>query len=53
MNRFEIVFILEHLRQGLPPNARMEFTAETAISMLGFKAEAAVVGEDRREELGL
>jgi dipeptidyl aminopeptidase/acylaminoacyl peptidase len=42
MNRFEIVFIPEQMRQGLPPGSRMEFPAETAISMLGFKAEAVV-----------
>lgn len=42
MNRFEIVFIPEQMRQGLPPNSRMEFPAETAISMLGFKAEEVV-----------
>lgn len=42
MNRFEIVFIPEHMRQGLPPGARMEFPAETAISMLGFNAETVV-----------
>ncbi len=42
MNRFEIVFIPEHMRQGLPPNAIMEFPAETAISMLGFTAEDVV-----------
>jgi pimeloyl-ACP methyl ester carboxylesterase len=37
MNRFEIVFIPEQMRQGLPPGSCMEFPAETAISMLGFK----------------
>jgi len=42
MNRFEIVFIPEHMRQGLPPGSCMEFPAETAISMLGFKAEKVV-----------
>jgi len=42
MHRFEIVFIPEQMRQGLPPGSRMEFPAETAVSLLGFKAEAVV-----------
>lgn len=42
MNRFEIVFIPERMRQGLPPGSCMEFPAETASSLLGFKAEIVV-----------
>ncbi len=41
--RFDIVFIPEHSRTGLPPGASMEFPAETAISMLEFNPEALVV----------
>ena len=40
--RFDIVFIPEHSRTGLPPGATMEFPAETAISMLEFKPESIV-----------
>jgi len=40
--RFDIVFIPEHSRAGLPPGATMEFPAETAISMLEFKPESIV-----------
>ena len=42
LHRFEIVFIPEPMRMGLPPNSCMEFPAETAISLLGFKAELVV-----------
>jgi alpha/beta superfamily hydrolase len=42
LNRFEIVHIPEHNRAGLPPGAIMEFTAETAMSMLAFDPEAVV-----------
>ena len=44
LNRFEIVHIPEHNRTGLPPGAVMEFTAETALSMLEFSPED-LVGE--------
>jgi len=42
LNRFEIVHIPEHNRAGLPPGAVMEFTAETALSMLEFSPEDVV-----------
>jgi alpha-beta hydrolase superfamily lysophospholipase len=44
LDRFEIVHIPEHNRAGLPPGAVMEFTAETALSMLDF-SPVVVVGE--------
>ncbi len=40
--RFDIVFIPEKSRVGLPPGASMEFPVETAISMLEFNPEAVV-----------
>ena len=42
MSRFDIVYIPEALRAGLSPGARMEFPAETAISMLSFNPEEFV-----------
>ena len=42
LNRFDIVHIPEHNRAGLPPGAIMDFTAETALSMLAFNPEAIV-----------
>jgi uncharacterized protein len=42
LNRFEIVHIPAHNRAGLPPGAIMDFTAETALSMLAFNPEAIV-----------
>ena len=42
LNRFEIVYIPEHSRKGLPPGAIMEFTAETAMSMIEFNPERLV-----------
>jgi pimeloyl-ACP methyl ester carboxylesterase len=42
LNRFDIVHIPEHNRAGLPSGAVMEFTAETALSMLEFNPEALV-----------
>ena len=42
LERFEIVHIPEHRRDGLSPGARMEFPAETAISMLYFDPENVV-----------
>lgn len=42
ISRFEIVEIPEHRRTGLSPGARMEFLAETAISMLAFNPETVV-----------
>jgi len=42
LNRFDIVFIPEHNRAGLPPGATMEFTAETAMSMLDFNPEEVI-----------
>ena len=42
LDRFEIVDIPEHNRAGLPQGAVMEFTAETALSMLAFNAEDTI-----------
>jgi dipeptidyl aminopeptidase/acylaminoacyl peptidase len=42
LNRFEIVQIPEHSRAGLPPGAIMQFTAETAMSMLAFNPGSLV-----------
>jgi hypothetical protein len=42
LNRFDIVHIPESNRAGLPPGAVMEFTAETAMSMLAFDPEDVV-----------
>ena len=42
ISRFDIVFIPERSRAGLPPGASMEFPAETAISMLEFDPQAVV-----------
>lgn len=42
IDRFDIVAIPEHRRSGMPPGAVMEFTAETAISMLEFSPERVV-----------
>jgi pimeloyl-ACP methyl ester carboxylesterase len=42
MDRFDIVHIPEHRRAGLSPGARMEFPAETAMSMLAFNPEDVV-----------
>ena len=42
LHRFDIVQIPEANRAGLPPGAIMEFTAETAVSMLHFNPEAVV-----------
>jgi len=42
LNRFEIVHIPERDRAGLPPGAIMEFTAETAMSLLAFNPEDVV-----------
>ncbi len=42
LNRFDIVFIPEHNRAGLPPGATMAFTAETAMSMLEFNPEDVI-----------
>ncbi len=42
LNRFDIVYIPESNRGGLPPGATMEFTAETAMSMLGFNPEDTI-----------
>jgi uncharacterized protein len=42
LNRFDIVFIPESNRAGLPPGATMEFTAETAMSMLQFNPEDTI-----------
>lgn len=42
LDRFDIVYIPEHNRAGLPPGAIMDFTAETAMSMLAFNPEAIV-----------
>ena len=40
LGRFDIVLIPEHNRAGLPPDAVMDFTAETAMSMLDFNPES-------------
>jgi dipeptidyl aminopeptidase/acylaminoacyl peptidase len=40
--RYDIVLIPEHNRAGMPPGAIMEFTAETAMSMLAFNPEPLV-----------
>jgi uncharacterized protein len=42
LDRFDIVFIPESNRAGLPPGATMEFTAETAMSMLDFNPEDTI-----------
>jgi pimeloyl-ACP methyl ester carboxylesterase len=42
MDRFDIVAIPEARRTGLSPGARLEFPAETAISMLEFRPEVVV-----------
>ncbi|HKT18309.1 MAG TPA: alpha/beta fold hydrolase, partial [Stellaceae bacterium] len=42
LGRFDIVFIPESNRAGLPPGAVMEFTAETAMSMLDFNPEDVI-----------
>lgn len=42
LDRFDIVFIPEHNRAGMPPGAVMEFTAETAMSMLEFDPEDVI-----------
>lgn len=42
LGRFDIVFIPEHNRAGLPPGAVMDFTAETAMSMLDFNPEDVI-----------
>ena len=42
LNRFEVVHIPERDRAGLPPGAIMDFTAETALSLLASKPEALV-----------
>jgi dipeptidyl aminopeptidase/acylaminoacyl peptidase len=40
--RYEIVFIPEQRRAGMPPGAIMEFPAETAISLLEFNPQSVV-----------
>ena len=40
--RYDIVFIPEQRRAGMPPGAIMEFPAETAISLLEFNPESLV-----------
>jgi hypothetical protein len=40
INRFDIIQIPERDRAGLPPGAVMEFTADTALSLLEFTPEA-------------
>jgi len=42
IDRFDIVAIPENRRGGMPPGAIMEFTAETAISMLELAPERVV-----------
>ncbi|MGH7032981.1 MAG: alpha/beta hydrolase [Stellaceae bacterium] len=42
LDRFDIVFIPESNRAGLPPGAVMAFTAETAMSMLDFNPEDVI-----------
>ena len=42
LHRYDIVLIPEDNRAGMPPGAIMEFTAETAMSMLAFNPEALV-----------
>ncbi len=42
LNRFEIIQIPEPYRKGLPPGATMEFSAETAISLMALNPEAVV-----------
>ena len=41
LNRFDIIQIPERDRAGLPPGAIMEFTADTALSLLDFSPEKA------------
>ncbi|HLI21314.1 MAG TPA: alpha/beta fold hydrolase [Stellaceae bacterium] len=42
LNRFDIIHIPERDRAGLPPGAVMDFTAETALSLLADDAESVV-----------
>jgi uncharacterized protein len=42
LNRFDVIHIPERDRAGLPPGAIMDFTAETALSLLADDAESVV-----------
>ncbi len=42
LNRFDVIHIPERDRAGLPPGAIMDFTAETALSLLADNAESVV-----------
>ncbi len=42
LNRYDVIYIPEQNRGGLPPGATMDFTPETALSLLELKPEAVI-----------